>query len=92
MTHLDPETNVTVKFGGLQELQEVWWGFEGVRKLLELLGDQEGSNGIYYMTKPLFERLSALCFNGDLDANMIELRMEEAKKGKEKPVHQKVVK
>jgi len=84
MTGLDPQTKVTVKFGDLTDLQEIWWGFEGVRKLLELMGDQEGNNGIYYMTKPLFTRLEDLCFNGGLDANMIEYRLEkeqEAQKG-----------
>lgn len=82
MTELNRDTNVTVKFGDLTDLQEIWWGFEGIRKLLELMGDQDGDNGIYYMTKPLFERLSALCFLGPLDANGIDAELTKSQDSK----------
>jgi len=72
MSQLDPETNITVKRKDLQELQEIWWGFEGLQKLLELMGNDQGSLGVYYIAKPLFTRLDGLCFGGPLDANMVE--------------------
>jgi len=81
MTRLDPETDVTVKFGDLTDLQEIWWGFTGLKKILESMGNDEGDLGIYHAVKPLFTRLEDLCFNGGLDANMIEFRLEEAQKG-----------
>jgi len=87
MTDLNPETDVTVKFGDLQELQELWWGFGGLGNVLKLMGEEDGSLGVYYTVKPLFDRLTALCFDdGGLDANMIEFRLKKKKDDGPQPV------
>jgi len=74
MRRLDLETNVTVKFGDLKELQEIWWGFGGLEKVLKLIENDQDIE-VYHTVKPLFDRLEALCFDGPLDANLIETRL-----------------
>ena len=99
MRDLDPETNVTVKLGDLQELQEIWWGFTGLQIILDWMRNADpevdadaAALGVYYAVKPLFTRLEELCFDGGLDANEIELRINKAKEGKKNPDRPKVVK
>ncbi len=79
MNSLDPETNVTVKWKDVKELQRTWLGFEGLKKVME---ENQSDDDVYYLAEPLFKLLTELCFDGGLNATSIEIQLEKQQSGK----------